>query len=447
MESAKNPLEQFVDTQNKIFEAWSQTSKQMMGSLYPENNSEKGKELFESWWNEQREIVQEIINPSNPEEAIKNAPSHMQKWMDSQMKFMEKLTEFYKSMGEQYNMGTSFEVPDMLKDNYSKWQEFMTGSTKMLADAMKAQTPAYNAAAQFQSWSKTYTEMFGQWDAITKMIQQGTSNMENFKMPFSADAYKKMTEQMMGMNPADSMKSSAEYVDQMFKQAIENYKAWNEGTAEMSNMLKSNMKQFPMMGFDAGFMNNISSMMQENMEKSFAPFAHFQNKGKSAEVMEIMKAVPKAYADFVMKGAEMQGHIYTASQEALPATIEHFAEQYEKEEKTPTFEEFFKAWTAKMEGSITKVLESKDYTALQNEVSKANLTVKQHMDRLAEMAFEGTPLTTRSEADDLASELAALRKKVRSLEKKLAESAEASKPATTKKTTSSRSKASSSAKK
>lgn len=445
MESAKNPLEQFVDTQNKIFEAWSETSKKMMGSLYPENSGDKSKELFESWWNEQREIVQEIINPGNPEEAIKNAPTNMQKWMDSQMKFVEKLMEFYKSMGAQYGKGQTFEMPDMFKENYAKWQEFMVSSTKMLADAMKGQTPAYNAAQQMQSWSKTYTDMFGQWEAISKMIQQGTANAEKFKMPFSPDAYKAMTEQMMGLNPADSLKKSAEYVDEMFKKAMANYKAWDEGSMGIAKTIQEGMSAFPM-AMDTTFMTNISSMMSENLEKSFAPFAHFQNKGKGAEYMEIMKTIPKEYNNFVIKGVEMQSEIYAASRQALPATIEHFATQYEKEEKMPSYDEFFKAWVAQMEKDITAVLESKEYTALQNEVSKSSLTVKQQMERLAEMAFEGTPLTTRSEADDLASELAALRKKVRALEKKVAEAAE-SKPATTttaKKTTSSRSRSNSS---
>ncbi|MGF1533948.1 MAG: poly(R)-hydroxyalkanoic acid synthase subunit PhaE [Bernardetiaceae bacterium] len=395
----------------------------MMGSLYPETSSDKSKELFEGWWNEQRDIVQQIINPATPEEAIKNAPTHMQKWMESQMKFVEKLMEFYKSMGGQYNQGVKFEVPDMFKDNYAKWQEFMIGTTKMLADAMKGQTPAYAAASQLQGWAKTYTDMYGQWETISKNIRQGMNTMQAFKSPFSPDAYKQMTEQMMGINPADTLKKSAEYVDEMFKKAMENYKTWNESTTQMSKTITEGMKGFPMMSgmsMDGNFIANMSAMLSENMEKSMAPFAHFQQKGKNAEVMEMMKIVPKEYSNFVVKSAEMQGHIYTATQQAFPAVIEHFAAHYEKEQKLPTFDEFFKAWVARMEKDITGVLESKEYTALQNEVSKSSLTVKQQMDKLAEMAFEGTPLTTRSEADDLANELAALRKKVRALEKKIA---------------------------
>ncbi|MEM6299214.1 MAG: poly(R)-hydroxyalkanoic acid synthase subunit PhaE [Bacteroidota bacterium] len=418
MANQSNPFEQFVDTQNKIFDAWTTTSKQMVESFAPQEGTEKSKEIFDAWWNDQRKIVQEIINPGSPEDAIKNAPNQMQKWMESQMKFMEKLTDFYKSMAK--DAGQSTMIPAFAKENYTKWQDFMVGNAKTMAEALKGHVPA-GVTAQMESWTKTYTDMFAQWDSITDMIQNGAKNaqmMGGWNSPFSMEAYQKMTNQMMGMNPADQMKKSADFFDQYFKQAVSNFQSFGDTSNSTFESMQASLKQLPMMP-NFTFFDNVNSAMQTALDKSFAPLSNFNHKGDSAEVIQIMKEVPKAYSNFVVKSAEMQNHVYQGAQKALPMTVEHFTEAYEKDKSLPSYDEFFKAWVAKMEAEITKVFESKEYAKLQNEVNKSSMTIRQQMDKMTELAFANTPFTTRSEADDLAKELAALRKKVRELERKL----------------------------
>jgi hypothetical protein len=73
-----------------------------------------------------------------------------------------------------------------------------------------------------------------------------------------------------------------------------------------------------------------------------------------------------------------------------------------------------------LEKHITVVLESDDYSKLQNEVAKAGLGVKSKMDEFVELSFVDLPFVMRSEANDIAQEASSMRKKVRLLERKLA---------------------------
>ena len=69
---------------------------------------------------------------------------------------------------------------------------------------------------------------------------------------------------------------------------------------------------------------------------------------------------------------------------------------------------------------MIEVLESKEYSILQSEVAKAGITVKSKTDKLVELAFADFPFLMESHADEVAVEVKALRKKIRTLEARLA---------------------------
>ena len=69
---------------------------------------------------------------------------------------------------------------------------------------------------------------------------------------------------------------------------------------------------------------------------------------------------------------------------------------------------------------MIEVLHSNEYSTLQNEVAKTGIQVKSKLDKLVELAFADFPFLMNSHADEIGKEAAALRKKVRQLEARLA---------------------------
>ncbi|MCB0563350.1 MAG: hypothetical protein KDD01_03135, partial [Phaeodactylibacter sp.] len=55
------------------------------------------------------------------------------------------------------------------------------------------------------------------------------------------------------------------------------------------------------------------------------------------------------------------------------------------------------------------------YGSLQNEVARVGVELKSKLDELVELSMEGLPLMTKSDEDDIAREIEALRVKMREL--------------------------------
>ena len=100
----------------------------------------------------------------------------------------------------------------------------------------------------------------------------------------------------------------------------------------------------------------------------------------------------------------------------VAARLKSFAVSYDDTGKLPEFDEFFKKLIDHIESQVLTVVESMEYSKIQGEVAEHGTKIKEAMNGLSEILFEDVPFVTKNNIDDLASEIASLRAKVRNLE-------------------------------
>jgi CTP:molybdopterin cytidylyltransferase MocA len=138
--------------------------------------------------------------------------------------------------------------------------------------------------------------------------------------------------------------------------------------------------------------------------------------GNEAVTTEMIRNMQFDYMRYLVKSADLQKMVYTASQTALPEVVK----QWQAEGKdNSAFDEFFNRWLTAVERKTVEVMRTDEYANLQSETAQAGLAVKQNMDGIIEMSLADLPIATRTEMADIAMEMSALRHKIMELEKEV----------------------------
>jgi hypothetical protein len=251
------------------------------------------------------------------------------------------------------------------------------------------------------------------------LVEFGIYNKEAVDKYFSPDAYKNIVNQFMGFPNTLNISEMVEQANTFFEKNISQFQKGLPNVQNFMDTWAAQTQKAASMNASPYF--QMVADFNEQTRQNLAPYYTVLGPTKEVKAAKILRDIQFTYVAFLVKSAEMQTMVYQAGQNALPKTLKAYYEEYQTKKELPDFQAFFNRYVNVLEGDITKVLESDAYSKLQNEVAKAGLGVKSKTDEFIELAFADLPFVMRSEANDIAQETNALRKKIRTLERRLAE--------------------------
>ena len=230
----------------------------------------------------------------------------------------------------------------------------------------------------------------------------------------SEDAYKKILDDILSIDSSENVKKMAEQVNLALSQFSN---AFDSAVHHNENFLKSfNENASKYAGLDLNSFVSLNTKINESLMKAYAPFVKSNLNYRDSELKSMIQELQSNYMAFSHKSVEMQSKIYDAGLKSYPALLKSFAVSYDDTGKLPEFDEFFKKLIDHIESQVLTVVESMEYSKIQGEVAEHGTKIKEAMNGLSEILFEDVPFVTKNNIDDLASEIASLRAKVRNLE-------------------------------
>ena len=419
----KSQFEAIIEGQKKAMSFWSDMAEQMKGAFVDEAKTETTEaDLFNEWYQKQQSFFKEFTNISDPEKAFKKTPEQIQKWMEWQTAYAEKWLKFYQNNAEKLG----WKLPDLngmgspkeyVEKTFQQWKDWLGGGNQFMHDQIMEKLP-FNMQPHFKNFLDSYQHIHRYWEPIQKMIQNDIYDQHIVEKYFSADAYHKLVNQIMGYKAVGNVSEAIENVNDWFEKARAGFKgewgAWSDVSENWRKTLTEQAEKGELPYFELA--SDLSSRMRDHL----VPFENIMAQGRETEIMKLMRDLQFGYVSFLLKSTELQSQVYESGGFALPDTIREFAHQYQESKEAPDFQSFFNAYVNKLEETILEVLHSNDYSKLQADVSLVGTRVKSMYEKLMELWFSDVPFLTRTDGDDIAKETNALRKKVRTLESRLA---------------------------
>jgi hypothetical protein len=423
MTTSNEMFDSIVEGQRKMMDWWMETSGKMMDSLKPQTEEKPAGEAFiKDWSKRQQSLLEEVSKMKSPQEAMERAPEQFKKWMELQLDFYNNWMETYKDGLKK--MG--YNVPDlnghspekMLQSGWKLWNEKVTESTDWVKKNVMDKLPE-SMQPYYRNFTGMYQDMFGSWELFQRMIKSGVYDSNTMEKFFSPTQYQDLMNKAMGFPSSSNLQDGLLQMNEMFDQYLKSAEQYMPTFGNMEEQWKTFFERLDTTGHNPFIHTalDINHRLKENIE----PFINMLGYGKPGKYTQIMKDIQFSYTAFLLRNSEMQNKVYRAGQNALPETVKAFYEEFQESKEMPTFETFFSRFVDNLERSVSEVLESKEYSVLQANVSRLGITVKGKLDELLELSFEETPFLMKSHGDDLAKEIHSLRRKVRDLEKSLKE--------------------------
>jgi hypothetical protein len=421
MTNSKNPFATFLEGQRKMMDWWTDTSEKMMDAMSePKKEEPTSADFMKDLFDRQQSLMEENMKMTSVAEMMEKAPEQYKKWIDLQMDFYNRWAKTYRE--EAQKMG--FQIPDMngfapdrmWQKNWSNWTGQVMDNQAWLKKNILEKLPDAMQPYYLQ-FNDIYDDLYRRWSAFQKMIQFGIYDPKMVERYFAPQQYKDMINKLMGFQVPESAKEGLDKMNEMMDSYLKFMEQFTPSSDNWEKSWKGYMDQWNEMGHAPLLQTtmDINQRMKEGME----PFMQAFGQNKMGRYIQIMKDAQFAYTAFVLRNNELQSKMYQAGQNALPETIQSFYDEFRNSKEMPSFEIFFNRFVDHLETQLMKVLESKDYSVLQSEMSKMGGIVKAKLDEMVELSFDQTPFMMKSSGDELSKELYALRRKVRELEKKV----------------------------
>ncbi len=339
-----------------------------------------------------------------------------QHWMKDQEELAKK---WWKTFGEAAGAPAPyFSTPDfskVMEDGVKFWKAWAKQAEKFLplGETGKTKEETFPFLKGYSNWLSAWYDF---WKPQTEQLRAMGYDEELISKYFTVDAYRDFIKKFHDIYPAETWSVFLDKTDQAFDQYIEFLNdidlPFDEMAAFWDRMLVrlTPLNEVPL--FRLG--NNI----HHYLEIMANPFYAIVGTPKLLRAQKLMRDIQFYYLSFVLKNAELRGKLLESSMAVLPETIKAYMEDYESSGQVPDGTEFFQHYIDNLDEHLQKLLASDDYGRIQNEVGRTGVTLKSKMDELVELSVAGLPLMTKSDEDDIAREIEALRVKLRELSDK-----------------------------
>lgn len=427
----KNQFDIFFEGQKKAMDFWSGLAGQMNEAFQSKangngnsKNKPEAQELFTDWFKKQQAFFEEALKAgSNPQAAFEKAPEQIRQWMEMQTDFANKWADYYRDNAEKLGI----KIPEFTSNSSStaffeegmkSWKNWMGQGNKWFSEEVLDKMP-FNMRPHYTNFLEAYDFMHRYWEPMQRLVQNGLDTKEMVDKYFSPEAYQKLVNQMMGFRSIGNVSELIEHINQWFEAYFNHTRQEAGEWSTVSETWKEKMREFATKGNLPFF--EMAYDFNNRLRDQVLPFYNIMAQGRQTEIAKLMRDMQFAYIAFVLKSAELQSKAYEAGQFALPDTIRELYHQYKDKKEMANYEDFFQYYINKLEESLLETLHSEEYSKLQSEVAALGTKIKAMADRSSELMSADLPFLTKTDGDDIAKEVNALRRKARSLEQKVAE--------------------------
>jgi predicted flap endonuclease-1-like 5' DNA nuclease len=419
----ETPFKTILEGQQKAWDVWTKSSRQFMDQL-SEATKEKDTpaDVLTDWFKMQKKIWEEGLKIADLKGAFEQQPEKLQEWAKLQTEFAQQWMDFYTKNAAKLGM----KMPKMDKGfakmpswpvEAADWSSWLESANQWITENLSAKLP-FPQDFHFENFSEVYRTMLNYWEPLQRMSMHGITDWNGISMFFQPEAYRDMVSKFMGFQPMPNMPEMLEQVNTYFEQ----YTEWLQQAADQPKEWQAQWKDM-LNGFaelDGNPMLKVVLNLNHTVQEGLESLYNVAGQNREMEMAKMVKDIQFSYVAFILKTIELQRRVQEAGQFALPETMQHFYQQFLDEQQPPDYQSFFNHFIQVLENAMIAEFHTDEYTKLQNEVAKTGVAVKQQMDQLVELAFADLPFLMQSHVDEVATETSALRKKVRTLEQRLA---------------------------
>ena len=437
METAKNVLDAWVETQSKTVNNMVDTTKKIQESFMSGNVLEKGTDIYKDWFQNQKSLIENAINTTTSnvagvptaEQVTKNASETYQEVMNMQMMFAKTWADMFKMNGstaqstQEGFLKETTRIYDKWNSLYSGWMQQATPQWSAFNFNPANLSGGGNFNQLFNSGG-AYFKMFEVWQPLMQQWQKMQANgmqpdADWLKKTMDMNAYKEVFDKMFGFATPDKFKDFFGDLSHFTGSYQDTTKHWQDyWQSQMQHLNKS-------MAHPSSY--NFGSAMQPFMsqvEKALAPLSRLLPEGKEKETMEDMKKLQETFGQFWTKHTEMQYLVYSAGYKSMEKLMaEQMKKATEQPAAMPNYGDFYNQWLNTTEAVMIDTFAGEEFGKAQGEMTKLAMDIKQNIEKQLERNLVQYPVVVRSEADEMAKTIHELRTRVRALEKALEQNA------------------------
>lgn len=415
MDNNTNFFQNWIDAQTQMTKNWLEVGNKLKddfsnGKLL--NNSDmlnewmkKSKETFEQW----------MTNASNLNHANATEANYYEKWLEWQKSSFDNWNKIVQqnwnqmSAAAQQNVNPFFANNQFgnLNDSISQWNNLLTKNFQHIQQFIQNATNK-EVFANLLKNNEIYTNLNTMYDNWIQEMKK-LSDVKDFQAFINPEHYKQIVDKMFGFDVLENQKKA-------FAQMQEFWLKNGQNPTELLNQMQNWMNN-PTANPFAEFYTT----MQKNMNESYAPFLKVLANGKEQEQYDLFMKLSEKLMAYYNKSAELQYHIYNSGYKGLQSLNNEVVEQYKTSKDFASYQEWFQNWISSNEKSFLELFNSDDYSKLQGELLNLELDIRTSYDTITEKMFENFPLILRKDLDEVYLTNYELRKKVRSLDKRIKE--------------------------
>lgn len=415
----KTNIDTILEGQKKVLDLWAETTRNMADVFAGGIPKDAPNNYWNEWLENQKKYWDAILNNGNLNNAFERAPEDMRKWAEAQTEFSKKWMEFYVENARKYGFKDHAfeEMFQTVKPEMKSWQAWLDQNNDWVKKNVLKNLP-FTQQFHFHNFKDLYESFSHYWEYLSKMIEFGMTEWDAIGRFITPDTYREMIGKFMGYKPAKDAEELIKQTNEVFDKYVDLYRQFSMNRDWPANWSK--MAGAYREGHPAEVYNTLMDISQ-NIKQGVDRFYNMAGQGKEGEIIRMLKDIQFTYIAFILRSLQLQTKVFEVSQPALSKTLETLNKEYKESRILPDFQKFFNEYLNILESALIDLMEGKVYAELQGELSKLAATLKGKMDQLFELSFEGTPFMMKSFSNEVAKEMAALRKRIRDLEMRLSE--------------------------
>ncbi len=424
-----NPIiDNLIDTQTETINSWVDSTKKFQTAFASGSISTEGQSIYKEWLDKQMSFLSGVqanftkqAGANKPEDFFKN-------WYTQQMEQVKKMTDFNQSLQNSFssfgknpadyaaNFGTSNQAWTSI---YNNWMNTLNSTYDTFSKSMPKGINQ-DTFKNFFEGSQVYLKLQQFWQPAFEAFKGGNFNAETLKKFYQPEAYKQITEQLF--NNQFSNVNMKEVFDASVKNIHEFFSKNNNLSKEYTSAFENISKEFPqLVSGDFGKLSELYKNANNIFSKTFEPVLKLAGAGKEKVAIEENIALLDKIAEFSVKQAQMQYHLYATTQKSVESSAKKSFEKFTPETaQKEGFNEFYNEWVKTNEGLLTELFASEDFSKLKGELLNISMDVKKHFEKQFENVFNVYPVVFRTEVDELYKTIHDLKKQVKTLETRIA---------------------------
>lgn len=428
MKTNNQIFDTLVEAQTETINNWVDSTKKFQTAFTSGSLATEGQSIYKEWLDKQMNFLNGVqanftkqTENNKPEDFFKN-------WYNQQMEQVKKMTDFNQSLQNSFaNFGktpadytANFNTANAAWTNiYNNWMNTLNSTYNTFSQSLPAGINKDSFKNFFES-NQVYLKLQEFWQPAFEAFKGGHFNAETLKKFYSPESYKQIAEQLFHNQFSNAQMK--EVFDASVKNIHEFFAKNNGLSKEYAEAFKNMANQYPqLMGGDFTKLTDLYKNANNVFAKTFEPVLKLTGAGKEKEAIEENIALLDKIAEFSVKQAQLQYHLYDTTQKAIEASAKKSFDKLTPESiQSQSFNEFYNEWVKTNEGLLTELYGSEDFSKLKGELLNISMDVKKHFEKQFENVFNVYPVAFRSEIDELYKTIHDLKKQVKALETRLA---------------------------